>query len=94
MLDYGLSEGVVTSLVALKDSHHQPEHIVLGLRFLHLVDDAHSCLDVASDLLTGEPVHEDDPLVEQVFFRLELDLYGLKHLNRLNYGREAVFSEG
>ena len=91
MLYDGLSELIKATLVALNDVHHEFHHIVLdvSLLLLHRVHFLHAFLDLTHDKFTGVAIDQDDPLVDEEFLRLELNLDRFEHLNSLNDDTEG-----
>lgn len=93
MLDHGLSQLVVATLVTLNDVHHQLHHILLDCSVLrlHCIDFLHSFFDLSHYELTSVSVDQDHPFVDQELFGLELDLDGFQHLNCLDNDLERRF---
>jgi hypothetical protein len=93
VLDHGLSQLVVATLVTLNDVHHKFHHVLLDccvLR-LHSIDFLHSFFDLSHNELTSVSIDQDHPFVDQELFGLELDLDGFQHLNCLDNDLEGRF---
>ena len=96
MRNDSLTKGVVASLVASDDVHHELHHVVLDrpLLLFHAVDLLHATLNLSHDEFTRVAIYQDDPLVDEELLGLELDLDGLEHLNGLDDHCEGGLGHG
>lgn len=78
MLKNSLSEEVVSSLMALincgKQEHHIFKEVTFAWPLTNIIDTLHNNI---IDNLTGISIDENNPLVNNVSFILELDFYCL-----------------
>ena len=86
-------ECIVASFVALKDGHHELQHVVLDSTTFHSIDFLHALLNESSDELARVPVDENDPFVDQELLRSELNLDCFEHFYSLDNQGEGLLRQ-
>ena len=94
MSDYCSAERIVTTFVAFKNGRDQCKHVLLDIRLLDLKNVGHPRLNQLLDLLAGEAVYQNNPLVDKVFFALKFDFNRLQHLDTFDDWRKQLFAQG